>query len=206
MKKLTLTLCALTAVVSASFAGTSTYTGKEMKQVETPCPSWYADNEWNIGISFAYAANVSDDGNDNNVFFFGDDSWDDAFGGSLDVKYFFHRYWGVGIQGIALAVDNDNNNFVGFNDDDDDFAGAALATFTFRYAAPCSRFAPYLWVGVGGFFDGDDNNNNLFVITTTATDISWGSSVLGLKFASPRMLAGPMTSASMTSRAATRTS
>src|SRR3954471_24762582 len=157
MKKLTLTLCAMAAVVSASFAGTETYASKEMKQVETPCPQWYADNEWNIGVSFAYAANVSND--DNSPFLF-DDSWDDAFGGSLDVKYFFHRYWGIGFQGPILGTDqNDNRGFVVRNEDDTNWAGTALATFTFRYAPPCSRFAPYLWVGLGGYFN-DRNNDN----------------------------------------------
>lgn len=158
MKKLTLTLCAVVAVVSASFAGTSTYSGKEMKQVETPCPSWYADNEWNIGISGLYAWNVSDDNNNNNFFF--DNDWDDGFGGAIDVKYFFRRYWGVGIQAFGISVDREDNFFA--NNDDDEFAGGALGTFTFRYASPCGRFAPYLWVGVGGFFEGDDNNNGVF--------------------------------------------
>ena len=61
MKKLTLTFCAVAAVASAAFAGTETYSGKEMKQVApAPCPSWYADNEWNVGISGVYAANVND--------------------------------------------------------------------------------------------------------------------------------------------------
>lgn len=152
MKKLTLTLCAVAAVVSASFAGTASYDGKEMKQTETPCPSWYADNEWNIGISGLYAGNVGDD---DNAFF--DNNWSDGFGGAVDVKYFFHRYWGIGVQAFGISVDRDNDFF--FNSDDDDFVGGALATFTFRYSTPCSRFAPYLWIGVGGFFEGDNNDN-----------------------------------------------
>ncbi len=158
MKKLTLTFCAVAAVASAALAG-ETYSGKEMKQVEqAPCPSWYADNEWNVGISGIYGANVNGDDNNNNFFF--DDSWDDGFGGSLDVKYFFRRYFGVGIQGFGLAVDrNDNNNFFR-NNDDNDFVGGVLGTFTFRYPIPCSRFAPYAFIGVGGYFQGDDNNNN----------------------------------------------
>ena len=160
MKKLTLTLCAMAAVVSASFAGTEMQSsGKEMKQtVETPCPQWYADNEWNIGVSFAFAWNTSDD-NDNNGFFFADNSWDDAIGGSLDVKYFFHRYWGLGIQGTFLGTNNDNDNR--FTNDDSNGAGTILGTFTFRYAAPCSRFAPYLWVGVGGYFTNNDDDTRL---------------------------------------------
>ena len=158
MKKLTLTLCAVAAVVSASFAGTETYSGKEMKQVETPCPSWYADNEWNIGVSGVYAHNVGDD-NDN---FFFDNNWDDAWGGALDVKYFFNRYWGIGVQGFGLGIDSDDDNGRIANfDDEDDWAWGALGTLTFRYPIPCSRFAPYAWVGVGGYFA--DDNNNFFV-------------------------------------------
>ena len=152
MKKLTLTLCAVAAVASASFAGTSTYSGKEMKQVEqAPCPSWYADNEWNVTISGVYAPTVND---------WREDSYlgaDHAWGGAVDVKYFFRRYFGLGVQGFGLAVDTDDNEFFrnfGDNDSNNDFAGGALGTFTFRYPIPCSRFAPYGWVGAGGVFGG----------------------------------------------------
>jgi hypothetical protein len=34
--------------------------------------------------------------------------------------------------------------------------GAALATLTFRYPIPCSRFAPYAFVGGGGIFGGGE--------------------------------------------------
>ncbi len=155
MKKLTLTLCAVAAVSSAALAG-ETYSGKEMKQVQAPCPSWYADNEWNIGISGVYGANV--DGNDNNNFFF-NDNWDDGFGGSLDVKYFFRRFFGVGIEGFALSTNRDDNGIFR-NNDDNNFVGGVLGTFTFRYPIPCSRFAPYAFVGAGGYFRDNNNNNN----------------------------------------------
>ncbi|MEP6821982.1 MAG: outer membrane beta-barrel protein [Chthoniobacterales bacterium] len=159
MKKLTLTLVAVAAVASAAFAG-ETYSGKEMKQVQqAPCPSWYADNEWNVGISGIYGANVGS--NDNNNFFF-NDSWDDGFGGSLDVKYFFRRYFGVGIEGFALSVDRNDNNRVFRNNNGNDFSGGVLGTFTFRYPIPCSRFAPYAFLGAGGYFQGNSNNNRFF--------------------------------------------
>ena len=49
MKKLTLTLCALTALVSAAYAGTETYSSKDSTAVvPPPCPTWYADSEWNV--------------------------------------------------------------------------------------------------------------------------------------------------------------
>ena len=159
MKKLTLTLCAVAAVASASFAGTSTYSGKEMKQVEqAPCPSWYADNEWNVTISGVYAPTVND---------WREDSYlgvDHAWGGAVDVKYFFRRFFGVGVQGFGLALDRTDNRFR-FNNDNNDFAGGALGTFTFRYPIPCSRFAPYAWVGAGGVFGAGNGNggfNNRF--------------------------------------------
>ncbi|MEO5720217.1 MAG: outer membrane beta-barrel protein [Chthoniobacterales bacterium] len=165
MKKLTLTLCAVAAVASAAFAGTETYSGKEMKQVEqAPCPSWYADNEWNVTISGVYAATVND---------WVDDQYlgvDHAWGGALDVKYFFRRYFGVGVQGFGLALNTDDRplrNF-GDNDSNNDFAGGVLGTFTIRYPIPCTRFAPYGWVGVGGIFGGGGDrfvrNNNNFAV------------------------------------------
>ena len=152
MKKLTLTLCALTALVSVAYAGTSSYSGKEMKQaVEQPCPEWYADNEWNVGISGVYAPTANEWEEDT---FLGVDH---AWGGAIDAKYFFRRYFGLGIQGFGLSVNGDNDNdFVGFDDDDDgDFAGGVLGTFTFRYPIPCSRFAPFAWVGAGGIWGGN---------------------------------------------------
>ena len=157
MKKLTLTLCAVAAVASASFAGTSTYSGKEMKQVEqAPCPSWYADNEWNVTLSGVYAPTVNE---------WREDSYlgvDHAWGGAVDVKYFFRRFFGVGVQGFGLALNRTDNRFR-FNNDNNDFAGGALGTFTFRYPIPCSRFAPYAWVGAGGVFGaGNDGANNRF--------------------------------------------
>lgn len=150
MKKLTLSLCAVVALASAAFAGTSTYSSKEMKQTESaPCPSWYADNEWNVGISGVYAPTLND---------YRDDTYlgvDHAWGGAIDVKYFFRRYFGVGIQGFGLALSTDDTlaNFAD-DDSDNDFAGGVLGTFTFRYPIPCSRFAPYAWAGVGAIFGG----------------------------------------------------
>ena len=155
MKKLTLTLCALAMVTSAAYAGTETYTSsKEMKQIApAPCPTWYADNEWNVGISGVYAPTTNN---------YRDDRYlgvDHAWGGALDVKYFFRRYFGVGIQGFGLSLDQDDNPVRNLGDDDsnNDFAGGVLGTFTFRYPIPCSRIAPYAWVGAGGIFGGGNN-------------------------------------------------
>jgi hypothetical protein len=51
MKKLLLALLGTAAIASAAFAGTETYSGKEMKQVAPlPCPEWYRDTEFNVGL------------------------------------------------------------------------------------------------------------------------------------------------------------
>jgi hypothetical protein len=147
MKKLTLSLCALIALGSAAFAGTE-YSKESKAVVPPPCPQWYADNEFNLSLSGVYAFRSDDDGFNSN--------WDNAWGGAIDAKYFFHRYFGLGVQGFFLGTDDDNNN--GFNNDDSDGVGGVLGTFTLRFPINCSRFAPYIWVGGGGVWgNGNDN-------------------------------------------------
>jgi hypothetical protein len=155
MKKLTLSLCAVVALASAAYAGTSTYSSsKNTKQVEqTPCPTWYADNEFNVGVWGTYAPTVNDWNEDRYL------GVDHAWGGGIDAKYFFRRYFGVGIQGFGLNTDSNRNTFNNaFDDDNDEWTGGVLGTFTFRYPIPCSRFAPYAFVGAGGIWGGDDNS------------------------------------------------
>jgi hypothetical protein len=150
MKKVTLTLCAVAAMASAALAGTTMSSSKEMRQEQAPCPTWYADNEWNVGVSGIYAFNTDDD--DNDIF---DRGFDDAWGGALDVKYFFRRNFGVGVQVFGLAVDDDSD-FAQISNEDDDWTWGALGTFTMRFPIACSRFAPYAWFGGGGYWQGDD--------------------------------------------------
>ena len=160
MKKLALTFCALLAVSGAAFAGTETYSGKESKEIAAPCPSWYADKEWQISVFGAFAFTSEDEednlnnNNDRNII--GDDN---AIGGGLEAKYFFHHNLGVGLQAFGL-VSNSDDARDRFGDDDDDFAGAVLATLTVRWPLECSRVAPYMWIGAGGIFSGDDDDFN----------------------------------------------
>ncbi len=161
MKKLTLTLCAVTALVSAAYAGTETYSGKEMKQTaatEAPCPTWYADNEFNVSISGVYAPTANEYREDRYL------GVDHGWGAAIDAKFFFRRYFGVGIQGFGLSINNTGQDFVDQfrNDNNNDFAGGVLGTFTFRYPIPCTRFAPYGWAGVGAVFGGGNNNRLVF--------------------------------------------
>src|SRR5213082_799904 len=61
MQKLSVTICALATMITAAYGGTTTYSGKEMKQVEQvpPCPEWYRDTEWNVSLwgTYAFTAN-----------------------------------------------------------------------------------------------------------------------------------------------------
>ena len=161
MKKLTLTLCALAAFAGAAYAGTQMYSGKEMKQTaEVPCPEWYGDNEWNLGIwgAFAFSGNsggrnildvfdehefFENESNENDIGHLSNDRFlakDHAWGGGADVKYFFHRYFGLGVEGFGLAGE--------------DTVFGALGTFTLRFPMHCSRFSPYLFWGAGRAFNG----------------------------------------------------
>ncbi len=157
MKKLTLTLCAVAALVSAAYAGPERYSGKEMKQAveqPAPCPTWYADNEWNVGLWGTYAPTANNYLEDRYL------GVDHAWGGGIDAKYFFRRYFGLGIQGYGLSLDRSGSRsqFNNTNDDSNDLAGGVLGTFTFRYPIPCTRFAPYVFVGAGGIFGGGDRS------------------------------------------------
>src|SRR4030095_8062727 len=96
MKKSTLILLVMCFLSPLTYAGTETYSGKEMKQVAPlPCPAWYADQEFNVGIWGTYIFTGNEWANDRYL------EADHVWGGGGDLKYFFHRYFGVGIEGWA---------------------------------------------------------------------------------------------------------
>src|SRR3954470_5761891 len=112
MKKLSLALGGVLLASTLAFAGPETYSGKEVKQVvPPPCPQWYADNEWNIGLWGAYAFG-GDEGRtvdesdldfvDGETVRFDSTIGGDAGGGGIDIKYFFHKYFGIGIEAYGL--------------------------------------------------------------------------------------------------------
>jgi hypothetical protein len=149
MKKLTLSLCALAILGSTAFAGTEIST--ESKSVAPPpCPQWYADNEFNLSLSGVYAWS----GNSSTFL-------DHGWGGAFDAKYFFARYFGLGVQGFLLDANTDddfNGIVVNGDDGDSDGVGGLLGTFTLRFPINCSRFAPYMWIGGGGIWGGDNED------------------------------------------------
>ena len=163
MKKFTLTFAILCAFCTFAFSGTEQYSGKETKEVLQPAPppcEWYRAHEWDIMIwgTYAFSGNTGEDVDDE--FFidgieleFSHNSdrlldEDDVFGGGADIKYFFSKYWGLGVQGFVL----DTNNVL----------GGGLATFTFRFPIGCTRFAPYVWAG-GGFISGGSHTEHFRV-------------------------------------------
>jgi hypothetical protein len=156
---------------------------KEMKQVAPPpCPEWYGDNEWNVNLWGTYAftnteynpnlwlVDVVQSTSEGHPVLGTYDRYiggDHAWGGGGDIKYFFHRYFGVGIEGFAL--DASKNGFNIFEDptipifstekiNHDHIIGAVLGTLTLRYPIPCTRVAPYAWAGVGAIFGGGERD------------------------------------------------
>ena len=111
MKKLLMCLFGLGFSASAVFAGVE-YSGKEMKQVAPPpCPEWYADREFNVGLWGTYIFTGTNWAND--TYLHSDHVW----GGGLDLKYFFMRYVGIGIEGWAGSAHQELGNvFVDYSD------------------------------------------------------------------------------------------
>src|SRR5437867_5568569 len=165
MRPLMLALLGIAAITSVAFAGTETYSGKEMKQVAVPppCPEWYADNEFNVSLWGTYLFTGNTWENDRYL------EADHAWGGGADLKYFFHRYFGVGVEGWAVSARRRVKNFAEFENEqtgeefffftsshDSRAVGAVLGTLTLRYPFHCSRFSPYIFGGGGAIFGGGE--------------------------------------------------
>ena len=184
VKHLTLSLLTFFACLGLAYAGTE-YSGKEMKQVAPPCPQWYADNEWNISLWGTYAAtgteyepnpslaDIVQSTTEGHTVYGTFDRYlggDHAFGGGGDIKYFFHRYFGIGVEGFVLdahrgaGFDLESNGvtFIKERRSEDRAVGEVLGTFTLRYAIPCSRFAPYVWAGGGVIWGGGERDAIIF--------------------------------------------
>jgi len=171
-------------LTDVAYARSGKDSGKEMKQVAyvPPCPEWYGDREWNVNLWGTYAftntefapnpslidivQSTSEGGpvlGTYDRYIGGDHAW----GGGGDVKYFFCRYAGVGVEGFALEASKP-----GFDIFEDQSVpilikqrinhshtiGAVLGTLTLRYPIPCTRLAPYAWGGVGAIFGGGERD------------------------------------------------
>lgn len=179
MRKSILSLVSVVAIASAALAGTETYSGKEMKQVAVPppCPEWYADQEFNVSLWGTYVFTQNDWPTDRYMLS------DHAWGGGIDAKYFFHRYFGVGIEGWMVdarqskeRIEQDFSEGIFLRDFDHTHKGigAVLGTLTFRYPIPCTRFAPYLFGGAGAIFGGGQRPENRFFRENADGNIAFG--------------------------------
>src|SRR5437763_4004631 len=156
---------------------------KEMKQVAPPpCSEWYGNREWNVNLWGTYAftntefapnpslvdivQSTSDGGavlGTSDHYIGGDHAW----GGGGDIKYFFCRYVGLGVEGFALDASKPGFDifedptvpiFVHRRINHDHTIGSVLGTLTLRYPIPCTRLAPYTWAGVGAIFGGGERD------------------------------------------------
>lgn len=183
MKKLTLILIIFAALSGITYAGPAPVD----KNVIAPVPEWYADNEWNVGLWGTYSFTGTEFSPNLDLvdlivsttegetvlgtfdrYMGGDHAW----GGGGDVKYFFGRYFGVGVEGFGLSAkrsgfDIDSRPldgvFNGVKTTDRRVVGSVLGTFTLRYPVQGSRFSPYAWAGVGAIFGGGESDR---LITT----------------------------------------
>ena len=107
MKKFIIATCALAALASVAFGGTETYSGKQTAVQPAPCPQWYRDTEWNVSLWGTYLFTGTEYRNDTYL------GVDHAWGGGGDIKYFFHRYFGIGIEGYGVSLgSNRSRSFV----------------------------------------------------------------------------------------------
>ncbi|MEY2439281.1 MAG: hypothetical protein QOI34_666 [Verrucomicrobiota bacterium] len=187
MKKLCLIFTICSALSGTAYPGTDYSVTKQVAQ--TPCPEWYGDNEFNVSVWGTYAFTNTDYARNlwlvdvvqstaeggavlgtYDRYIGGDHAW--GIGG--DIKYFFHRYFGVGVQGFVLDANKGGFDifedpgvvFVRERTNDRRAVGSVLGTFTLRYPIPCTRFAPYAWAGVGAIFGGGEHDQ----LVTTGVD------------------------------------
>jgi hypothetical protein len=170
MKKLFSLLCATVVLIPAAYGGPQLFSSKDT--TVQPCPIWYADREWNVSLwgTYAFTANDYPTLGNSNPFLVvpKHDTYieaDHAWGGGIDAKYFFARYFGLGVEGYGLDVNQSfphvlipffgpNNGSIAGTAHDRRTVGSILGTFTLRYPIGCSRFAPYVFAGGGVIFGG----------------------------------------------------
>jgi hypothetical protein len=174
MNKIIMGLVVFSSAASLALAGTE-YSGKEMRQTAVQTEEcFYGDQEIDVSLWGTYAFAGTEQGHIGaSGFFFGDSrgdrylQTDHAWGGGLDAKYFWHKYFGFGFQGGVFDAKRTAFDFNGtpgaggfvFSKTDDRRAiGQALGTLTLRYPVGCSRFAPYVFGGFGGIFGGGEND------------------------------------------------
>lgn len=196
----------------ASYSHSGKDSGKEMKQIASvpACPEWYGDREWNLNLFGTYAftntefapnpslVDIVQSTSEGNPVLGTYDRYiggDHAWGGGGDIKYFFCRYVGLGIEGFALDAHKPGFDiyedqavpvFVHQRINHNHTIGSVLGTLTFRYPIACTRFAPYAWAGVGAIFGGGESDTvhtqgppDAFAVNAQTTHSGSETKVLG---------------------------
>src|SRR5437667_9649990 len=198
MRRFPLALAVIFAFAALAYAGPERYSGKEMKEtVAPPCTEWYADNEWDVSVWGTYVF-TDTSGTDEFTLFnhsifstvdvdigpsFSRDRYletDHAWGGGIDLKYFWHRYFGFGLEGFVVDAKRNGADFeavfLSFSNktkiEDHRAIGAFLGTFTLRYPFHCSRFSPYVWAGGGAILNGGESDIVMIDSGTVTTETS----------------------------------
>lgn len=169
MKRIVSNLVIIVVCASTMLAGTAGVYAKDLT-TSSPGSGWYADSEWNVSLWGSYVFTENDYPSPANSFsqdflvpinsgLFGPqhDTYldaDHAWGGGIDLKYFFRRYFGVGVQGWLLHARR--YEILNGTEHESRLIGGVLSTLTLRYPVGSSRLAPYLWAGVGGIFGGGE--------------------------------------------------
>src|SRR6185503_20877114 len=117
MKQFALTLSILCVCAAIAWAGPEALSGTDMKETVAPIESveWYSAHEWNVSIwgTYVFAANEVEHEVTPTMNCWEPDRYlgaDDAWGGGIDLKYFFHQNIGVGVEAFGLAVHRDAPN------------------------------------------------------------------------------------------------
>lgn len=142
--------------------------------IDASAGEWYGENEWNVGLWGTYAFTHADYPSAGNTFLVGEappDRYiaaDHAWGGGIDVKRFFGRYFGLGFEGYGIGASRmvvDAEGPFGIfsggtvrTHKDSRVVGSALGVFTLRYPLANSRIAPYLCFGGGAIFAGGERD------------------------------------------------
>ncbi len=167
MKKIITTALLLLFAVGIARAGSETYS-KESTVAPAPSCPWYADHEFNVSLWGTYAFTSNEWRED--TYLLADHAW----GGGIDAKYFFNRYFGAGVQGYLIFPKSQETITDAFGefavDDDRRTVGAILGTLTVRVPIGCSRVAPYVWIGGGGIFGGGQDHELLVAADGTIVD------------------------------------
>jgi len=174
MKKLTLSLLTACTVAAPAFAGVTVVTSKEYKQPVVLPPPCFRDQELQLDLFYSY----NDARPATNAYF------RDGSGGGAGLTYFFARYFGFSVEGNWWnGTQNSSSRTERVRDGhrwvwseerqepvkkdkfknrtrtttDRSVAHQVTGNFVIRYPVELCNFcfAPYIFGGGGGLFDGD---------------------------------------------------